>query len=271
MTPPSHLIFAFIGVTLSLTLPFSALAYQVPEREYWRAYTLSLINASRVDHGLPLLGIDDELTNLSQIHANDSAVHYDDATAGSRRATYILHVSSDGRTLGDRVKDQGVTGASRFGENVGLRFSSGFRDVHAALEEAIRYMHDYMMAEVPPDDGHRVTILTPDYTHVGVGLELHKKAGEVPNTLFLVTDFAAFTDAREVVIPKVGKRPQWILPEAPPPTPSIPLRNRRVRERTIDRLKRRLLPPSESITTHPEKSLQKRAKERRLERLQKHR
>ena len=180
---------------------------EVIEYDYWRSFTLSLINASRAEYGLSPVGIDGELNELSQMHANDAATHYDEATAGSRRATYILHLSSDGRTLRDRVKDRDITGASVFGENVGLRFSSGFGNVHTALEEAIRYMHEYMMAEVPPEDGHRVTILTPNYTHVGVGLELHKKAGETPNTLFLVTNFAKFIDGREVVIPAVGKRP----------------------------------------------------------------
>jgi len=264
---------------LSLTLcifglPLTAFAYQVPERDYWRAFTLSLINTSREEHGLEPLGLDSTLNELSQTHANDSATHYDDASNESRRATYIIHVSSDGRTLGDRARDQGISAASRFGENVGLRFRSAFADVHAAIEEGISYMHEYMMAEVPPDDGHRVTILTPEYTHVGIGLELHRKAGDEPNTIFLVTDFAAFTDGREVVIPKIGKRPELVVVH--PLSPSVPLRTRRVRERTFDRLTRRAivpvtLSPVEPAVNAPSPSsgttLRERVEMRRLQRL----
>ncbi len=276
MTLRPHPSLLLVSLTLSFSLPFSAFAYQVPERDYWRAFTLSLINASRAAYELPPVGIDPLLHELSQTHANDSATHYDDATAASRRATYIVHVSSDGRTLQDRVRDHSITNASSFGENVGLRLSSGFADVHAALEEAITYMHDYMMAEVPPDDGHRITILKPEYSHVGIGLELHRKAGDALNTIFLVTDFAAFTDEREVVIPKVGKRPEWTLP-TPPPSPSVPLRTRRVQQRAFDRLTRRAIVPVTPSRTEkfpqflpvlPQvKTLQERVKERRLRRI----
>jgi uncharacterized protein YkwD len=38
------------------------------------------------------------------------------------------------------------------------------------LVEVMLLMHDAMMAETPPRDGHRRTILDPDHTHVGIGL-----------------------------------------------------------------------------------------------------
>lgn len=263
--------FSFTLLLLVL-FPVHAFAYQVPERDYWRAFMLSLINESRKEEGLSPIGIDPSLNALSQAHANDSATHFDEKTEASRRATYIVHVSSDGRTLGDRVKDEGITGAKGFGENVGLRLSSKFIDVHAAVEEAITLMHSAMMAEVPPDDGHRVTILSPDYTHVGIGLELHKEAGKNPNTLFFVTDFAVFTDGREVVIPAVGKRPEWVLPEAPSKVAEKAERSRRVRVRTIDRVKRKITTPAvtrEKPVKKEAKTLQQRSAERRLQRLEK--
>lgn len=255
----------FWAFAFSLLLPLQALAYQVPERDYWRAFTLSLINASREEHGLSVIGLDSSLNELAQGHANDSATHYDDATPATRRATYIVHVSSDGRTLGDRVKDEGITGARRFGENVGLRYSSGFVDLHGAIEEALNYMHAYIMAEVPPDDGHRVTLLTPTYTHVGIGLELHREEDKSPNTLFFVTDFAEFTDGREVVIPPLGKHPVSPPKES---VPSIELRYRRVRQRTINRLQRRtIVPSSPEEPLSLAKTLKERTEERRLQRL----
>ncbi len=264
-TPMREFRFALFIAIFSF-LPLSTFAYEVPERDYWRTFTLSLINKSREEHGLKPLGLDPTLNELSQTHANDSATHYDDASNESRRATYIVHLSSDGRTLGDRARDQGITNASRFGENVGLRYRSDFADVHAVIMEGLTFMHDSMMAEVPPDDGHRVTILRPEYTHVGIGLELHRKAGDALNTIFLVTDFAAFTDEREIVIPKVGKRPEWIV-ALPPPSPSAPLRTRRVQQRAIDRLTRRAIVPVSPAPLKP-MTLRERTAERRLSRLQ---
>ena len=38
------------------------------------------------------------------------------------------------------------------------------------LAEVLLLVHDAMMAETPPRDGHRRTILDPDHTHVGIGL-----------------------------------------------------------------------------------------------------
>lgn len=38
------------------------------------------------------------------------------------------------------------------------------------LADVLLLLHDAMMAERPPDDGHRRTILDPDHTHVGIGL-----------------------------------------------------------------------------------------------------
>lgn len=206
-----------LSLTLvTLLLPLQTLAYRVPERDYWRAYNLHFINASRAESGLPPLGLEAELTDLAQVHAEDTAVHYDDSSAEARRSSYLMHRSFDRRELPDRVRGRRITGATQFGENVGLRYNSSFTDVYRSIEEAITFLHTYMMNEVPPDDGHKQTLLG-DYTHVGIGLELHRSAGSERNTLFLVQDFAHFTDGRAVVIPDLGPRPEWRAP-APLPT-----------------------------------------------------
>lgn len=46
--------------------------------------------------------------------------------------------------------------------------SSGRLDT--PLTEILLRSHESMMAETPPDDGHRRTILDPQWTHVGIGL-----------------------------------------------------------------------------------------------------
>lgn len=225
--------FLYFTTAVLLFFPLEVFAYRVPERDDWRTYTLSLINRSRMEQNLLPLGLDAELTDLAQAHAEDTAVHYDDSSRESRRSSYLMHRSSDRRELGDRVRGRNIRGANRFGENVGLRYSRPFTDSHAAIEEAITFLHTSMMAEVPPDDGHRQTILG-DYTHVGIGLELHREAGSETNTLFLVADFARFTDGRAVVIPELGPKPQTVLTKKIPVTrrpPSSPALRKRQRVR----------------------------------------
>lgn len=238
-------------------LPFPAFAYRVPERDYWRTYTLLLINASRAELSLPPLGLEAELTDLAQVHAEDTATHYDDSSYELRRSSYLMHRSSDRRELGDRVRVRGIRNATRFGENVGLRYNSSFTDVHGSIEEGVSFMHTYMMNEVPPDDGHRQTLLGP-YTHVGIGLELHRAAGNEPNTLFLVQDFARFTDGRSVVIPELGPRPQTVITKREPPKrqplpSSTSPRRQRVRPGSVQgrRFLRETTVPQKRERAHP--------------------
>jgi len=195
-------------IIVALLLPAITHAEMVPERVYWRNFVLHMINASRAENSLLPVGIDNELTGLSQSHADDTALVYDDESKESRRATYLQHYGPNGEDLQQRIIEQNIVSAVSFGENVGFRYKSYFDNVHAEIEESLRYMHDFMMAEVPPDDGHRVTILN-NYTHVGIGLSFHKKAGENQNTIFLVTDFGRFIDGREVSTPDVGSPPVW--------------------------------------------------------------
>ena len=194
-----------IGFVL-LALPFSAGAYSVPEIEYWRAYELSLINASREEHGLPPVGLDDEISEMSQAHAADTAVHFDTLSEQSRRKTYLGHDSSDGKSFPSRVTEFGIDGLRAAGENVGFRYRGPIEDIHELIKESLDLIHNGMMAEVPPDDGHRVTILG-DYTHVGVGLEFHKDISSEINTIFMVTDFGKFHEGRVVRIPELWNPP----------------------------------------------------------------
>jgi uncharacterized protein YkwD len=209
---------------LSLTLAASflssttALAYPVPEREYWQNFTLLKINRSREENGQPLLGIDVELNKLAQSHAIDTAKNFDDTDSDTRRATYLEHISSNGDTLEDRVHTLQIGNAEALGENVGFRFRQPYSDplangenVHEALEESITFIHDSMMAEVPPDDGHRKAILG-NYTHIGVGVEFHNASFIEANTLMFVVNFGRFTDGRTIRIPIVGDRPGSYAP-----------------------------------------------------------
>src|SRR5262249_10467111 len=54
-------------------------------------------------------------------------------------------------------------------ENV-ASFSISSGRIDQPLRELLLQAHASMMAERPPLDGHRRTILDPDFTHVGIGL-----------------------------------------------------------------------------------------------------
>ena len=253
--PMKHL--RIILLIPALLLPIHVHAFLVPERDHWRNFVLHQINLSRVEHHLAPVGIDDELTDLSQTHAEDSATSFDDSTMEIRRETYLAHVSSDGGELDDRIREMGITGASRFGENVGFRHRGPIEDPHDLLEEGILLIHKGMMDEVPPDDGHRKTILG-DFTHVGVGLEFHKHKDSDLNTLFIVTDFAKFIDGRKVIIPELGENPKTIIPIIAPDK-----RIERQRSKRIDRLQNRIAnmtrqrretQPASKKTVSPEKT-----------------
>src|SRR3989344_2156916 len=195
-----------ILTALLLTFPFAAYAYRVPDRDYWHKYIVTLINQSREEHDLPAVGLDEEITEMSQVHAQDAAVSFDDTSDSSRRSSYIAHDSSDGRAFPDRVRERNFSGLLAAGENVGFRYRGPIEELQQMIKESIDLIHSGMMAEVPPDDGHRLTILG-DYTHVGVGHEFHRDPKVSINTIFFVTDFGKFGQERAQNIPELGSPP----------------------------------------------------------------
>ena len=225
-----------ITITLitAFLLPQSTSAYRVPEREYWRAYALQLINNSREANGLPLLGLDERLNEVAEFHAQDTVLNFNDDTTQSRRESYLSHVSSDKRELPERFRDHDLLDdILAAAENVGFRLRGPIDDIHELTREALTLMHDGMMAEVPPDDGHRKTILG-DYTHVGIGIEYHKELTNEINTLFIVADYAKFPLGEVVRIPEVGSPPPPLLitdlqEEEEEPTTSVSRRRTRIR------------------------------------------
>ena len=266
--------FRIILLISAFLLPIHTSAFIVPERDYWRNFLLNQINLSRLENNLAPIGIDDELTDLSQTHAEDSAIVFDDSTNESRRDTYLAHISSDGGELADRIRGIGITGAIRFGENVGFRHRGPIEDPNEFMEEAILLIHTGMMAELPPDDGHRKTILG-DFTHVGVGLEFHKHKDSDLNTLFIVTDFANFIDGRKVIIPALGEKPRTIVPIIATNEPivrQIDRTSKRVRIRTREvpsPIEKTVLPKIEPQTLTWSERNRTRVESRRSERLEK--
>jgi len=113
---------------------------------------LSMINGSRSQLGLPALAMDGALRQVARAHSKDMGDH-----------NYFAHNTLDGKSPFDRIKSAGIN----FGwaaENLG--YAQGY----ASNTEAVSTNHRSMMAEVPPNDGHRENILNPHYRKVGIGV-----------------------------------------------------------------------------------------------------
>lgn len=135
-----------------------------------RAQLIELLDEHRAAQGLGPLGIDRRAQAAAQAHALDMA-----------RSGVLRHVDPDGRTPFDRYHAQGGL-ARYYAENVawyGLADQS-----RAALASAISKLDAQMMAERPPDDGHRANIVSPLYDSVGIGIAVG------PNGIYLSEDFS---------------------------------------------------------------------------------
>jgi uncharacterized protein YkwD len=134
-----------------------------------RLELLAQLNAHRADQGLAALGTDATAQIAAQYQADDMS------SAGIMR-----HQDSTGRTPMERFNAFGGH-ASWYGENVG--WYQADPDGETGVWSAVSKLDAEMMAEQPPDDGHREAILSPHYQAVGIGIAIG------PNGLYLAEDF----------------------------------------------------------------------------------
>ena len=116
---------------------------------------LAHINAARADAGLSALTLD---ANLSKA----SAKHNQLMIGGCG----LEHQCSGESGLGDRFTAQGVKWSSA-GENIGFG-SSGSGDT--AIIQAANGLTDSMLAEKPPNDGHRKNLLNTGFKRIGLSI-----------------------------------------------------------------------------------------------------
>jgi uncharacterized protein YkwD len=116
---------------------------------------LEHINAARTDAGLSALTLD---ANLSKA----SAKHNQLMISGCG----LEHQCPGESGLGDRFTAQGVRWTSA-GENIGFG-SSGSSD--AAIIQAANGLTDSMLAEKPPNDGHRKNLLNTGFKRIGLSI-----------------------------------------------------------------------------------------------------
>ena len=137
----------------------SALSSQRPVPISWGSQdaaaeqaALAMINQSRRDNGVAPLVMDNALRGVARADAKDMAVRH-----------FFGHTNPDGLQPWDSVRAAGISYSS-MAENVG--WSQGY----STPTDGVRSNHQTMMAEVPPDDGHRVNILNPRLQRIGIGV-----------------------------------------------------------------------------------------------------
>jgi uncharacterized protein YkwD len=124
-----------------------------------REQLLQQVNAERAAAGLSQLQLDELACTVAGAHARDMA-----------QGEFLSHWGSDGRKPYHRYSFAGGTDALQ--ENASS--ADGIQSATSAgVLKALRDMHQSMIDEVKPHDGHRKTILYPQHTHVGFGIATH--------------------------------------------------------------------------------------------------
>ena len=150
---------ASLGVTL---LDRSLLATEDLENTFKeiRANLLAMINEEREVAKVPPVVVDELASEVATKHAVEMAVD-----------VYVSHWGRDGRKPYHRYSFAGGTQATA--ENVSAADNTW--SIKAGdLKQDAAYLHVRLYNEQPPYDGHRKTILAPQYTHVGLGLAVEK-------------------------------------------------------------------------------------------------
>jgi uncharacterized protein YkwD len=121
-----------------------------------REHVLKLINRDRALYKLPPVELDLAVSALGDEYCR---------TQIRNRTTG--HYTTDGVAPYARFSLAGFNDA--VSENAAA-WSANYEFTGRALYEMARRSQDAMMAEMPPDDGHKKTMLDPHATHVGIGL-----------------------------------------------------------------------------------------------------
>jgi uncharacterized protein YkwD len=116
---------------------------------------LAHINAARAGEGLSALTLDTKLSKASALH-NQLMIN----------GCGLEHQCPGESGIGARFSAQGVQWSSA-GENIGFG-SSGAGD--AQIIKAANGLTDSMLAEVPPNDGHRKNLLNKGFKHIGLSV-----------------------------------------------------------------------------------------------------
>jgi uncharacterized protein YkwD len=158
------------GTAFGLTLPAVVRGQTIIERGHFddqqlplaREQLLKMVNAERAAQGLNQLLLDDLACQVANGHARDMA-----------QGRFLNHLGTDGLKPYYRYCFAGGIDAVR--EN-----ASAAEDIQSVsplrVLNDLHDMHQSMIDEVPPNDGHRQTIIFPFLTHVGFGIALNNRS-----------------------------------------------------------------------------------------------
>jgi uncharacterized protein YkwD len=132
---------------------------------------LALINQARVAAGLPAL------TVTSGLEASSSAHNL--RMAGG---CGLSHQCPGEPALGERETAAGVDWTAA-GENIGE--GGPVADTSGAIAQMAVGLTQSMLNEKPPDDGHRMNILSTAFTHIGIAVYRDSSG-----TVWLTQDFS---------------------------------------------------------------------------------
>jgi uncharacterized protein YkwD len=128
------------------------------------------INQDRAANNLPALAWEPKLEKSTRQH--------DLVMAGGCGLMHQCHNEPD---VGTRISNQGLQWQT-VGENIG---EGGPVMTNDADWNMVVMLHQGMMAEKPPDDGHRRNLLSQDFHRIGISIYI-----DASNTLWLTEDFA---------------------------------------------------------------------------------
>ncbi|HEY0935617.1 MAG TPA: CAP domain-containing protein [Trebonia sp.] len=132
---------------------------------------LALINQARATAGLPALTVTAGLETSSSQHSR--------LMAGG---CGLSHQCAGEPAIGDRETAAGVHWTAA-GENIGE--GGPVSGTSAAIAQMAVGLTQSMLNEQPPDDGHRMNILSTSYTHVGIAVYR-----DGSGTVWLTQDFS---------------------------------------------------------------------------------
>jgi len=144
-----------------------------------RTVTLTKDNVKTVMNGIDLFMVEQVLfdrINENRLAVGLAKVEWDETAAKAARQfaielaqnNFISHWNLSGKKPQQRYTEAGgIYGTT---ENVCFNWLKGYELSQSLVQNNVLKIHEEMMAEVPPDDGHRVNILDPHHTHVGVGV-----------------------------------------------------------------------------------------------------
>jgi uncharacterized protein YkwD len=128
------------------------------------------INQDRATNNLPPLAWEPRLERSA--HQHDLVM-----AAGCG----LMHQCPHEPDLGTRISQQGVQWRT-VGENIG---EGGPVSSNDDAWNMVSMIHQGMMAEKPPDDGHRRNLLSTDFHRIGISIDI-----DAHHTLWLTEDFA---------------------------------------------------------------------------------